>query len=173
MSRPTVEERFWAKVQRGDPDECWPWTAAAYRRGYGHFTLPGNRHITATRFALQLELGRPLTVNEVACHGCDNPVCTNPTNPGGRKHLFVGSYSDNSQDMVAKGRHVAVPQPGSANGRARLTEEQVLRIRLQHAAGEASATALALVYQVSTQTIYSIVNYKTWGHLAPPRERAA
>lgn len=172
MNRLPIEERFWAKVQRGDPDECWPWTGATYRRGYGHFTLPGKRHITATRFALSLEIGRPLTPEEVACHGCDNPVCTNPSNPGERKHLFVGSYSDNTQDMLAKGRHVYTRHPGSLNGRARLNEEQVLRIRLQHASGEGQ-TALAMAYNVSQATIRDIITNRTWRHLAPPKERAA
>ena len=30
----SVEERFWEKVDRRGPDECWPWTAYSDRYGY-------------------------------------------------------------------------------------------------------------------------------------------
>ena len=33
---PEVQERFWAKVSKGGPNDCWEWTAAT-TKGYGRF----------------------------------------------------------------------------------------------------------------------------------------
>ena len=30
-----IRERFWVKVDIGEPDECWNWKAAVQSRGYG------------------------------------------------------------------------------------------------------------------------------------------
>lgn len=38
------------------------------------------------------------------CHTCDNPKCLNP------KHLFLGTPKENTQDMMAKGRHFCQKQ---------------------------------------------------------------
>lgn len=157
----TPAERFEAKVDRiTTPDGCHTWTGGTYRRGYGRFAKPGGGGITATRYALELALGRALSAEEIACHGCDNPPCVRV----GDGHLFVGSLSDNTQDMVAKGRHVPQQLPGSANGNARLTEADVIAIRAAHAGGTPQVT-LAATYQVCVRTIFRVVNRLTWNHL--------
>jgi len=35
----TTEQRFWSKVDKRGPDECWPWTAASIPGGWGYFYL--------------------------------------------------------------------------------------------------------------------------------------
>lgn len=50
--RLTLVERFWAKVDRRRPDECWHWLATGSRNGYGQFD--GNM---AHRLAYELEVG--------------------------------------------------------------------------------------------------------------------
>lgn len=97
-------------------------------------------------------------------HHCDNPSCVNP------KHLFLGTQTDNMQDMMSKGRKTYVF--GEANGAAKLTKEQALSIRSRYRrclggrgfhAG--SAQVLSREYQVTPATILNIVRGKNWKHL--------
>ena len=52
----SLEDRFWAKVDKGGPDECWLWTGAL-SRGYGNLVIghSGNRY--AHRVAWELMVG--------------------------------------------------------------------------------------------------------------------
>jgi hypothetical protein len=92
------QTRFWSKVDRRGPDECWPWRACILRSGYGYFTQERTRKgLRAHRVALMLSLGRDIG-NLLACHTCDNRRCCNPA------HLWPGTSSENRLDASAKGR---------------------------------------------------------------------
>lgn len=41
----------------------------------------------------------PIPVGKIVMHACDNPRCIRPT------HLQLGTYKENTQDMMQKGRH--------------------------------------------------------------------
>jgi len=95
----TLAARFWAKVDRKSPSECWLWLADANypdHRGYGKFSVDG-RSVRAHRVAYELEVG-PIPAGKLVLHRCDVRRCVNPS------HLFLGTHSDNAQDAYRKGR---------------------------------------------------------------------
>lgn len=151
----TLESRFWAKVDRRDTDECWPWLAATNEHGYGVMRPDGHRAgatIKASRVSLILAGRDPGDLH--ALHTCDNPVCVNP------QHLFAGMQADNVADMHAKGRG----NIGSVNGQAKMTEVLVGDIRARVAAGE-TQKSLCKEYGITKGTMSYLVNGKTWRHV--------
>jgi hypothetical protein len=162
-----VEERFWAKVAQGDPDACWPWTAAIFKKtGYGQFHYQG-RPQGAHRVAWMLANGEELPSEIDVRHSCDNRPCCNPA------HLSKGTREDNMQDAVQRGRmsrgaaHSVsfVPARGERNGNSRLTQAQVDEIRRR--GGTISQRALAAEFGVSHRSIGKILIGQMW---APVKE---
>jgi hypothetical protein len=157
---PVAEEvirRFWAKVDRRGPDECWPWIGGfgGTRWGgkqYGVFRFEG-RTVTAHRVSWIIEHG-PIPEGMRVLHECDNPPCVNPGD------LFLGTQRDNIEDMVRKGRNAAVA--GERHYRAKLTEEQVVEIRRLRKEHGIAYKALAHRFGVCQQTIGWIVTGGTW-----------
>lgn len=152
----SVEARFWSKVERRGPDECWPWMAAKHDRGgYGLIRIDG-KLVRASRFSLEENLGRPLRPGMVARHRCDNPPCCNP------KHLLEGTQADNIHDAVSRKRH-----RHGENGAAKLTNESVLRIRHDVAAGK-THEHVAREYGISPAMASMVANGKRWAHIGGP-----
>lgn len=98
---PSQEEssRFWSKVHVLGLDDCWEWMAGRFKNGYGAFALRGCP-IGAHRFSFRDVRGVVQDGLHIL-HHCDRPPCVNPL------HLFAGTPQDNTNDMLAKGRHVA------------------------------------------------------------------
>ena len=92
--------RFWSKVDRREPGECWPWTGWRNhkRGGYGAFSIwPISSAIPAHRYAYERAHGA-IPAGLVVRHSCDNPPCVNPA------HLLVGTIADNWMDAILRGR---------------------------------------------------------------------
>jgi hypothetical protein len=155
--QPKLEDRFWSKVKKGKPLECWPWIAA-FRNNrvslkYGAFWLNG-RHQPASRVALILS-GVDVPEGMDVCHRCDNPPCCNPA------HLFVGTAQDNMDDKTSKSRQVM----GCRVHTAKLTAEDVLAIRAlkpEQPGQRGLAKALAEKYGVRQTHINDIWARRTW-----------
>lgn len=153
-------KRFSAKVRSGGPDECWLWLASKLPSGYGFFGWRGRVRL-AHRVAWELDTGQEPPPWLCVCHRCDNPACVNPA------HLFLGTKADNAADRDAKGRQAR--QRGETNGKAKLTEAQVLAIR----AAPGLLREIASDFGVTQQVISQIKRREIWRHLDAPGGAAA
>lgn len=88
--RTPLEVRLWAKVARGGPDDCWPWTASRTPKGYGRVNAGGRhgRRLQAHRVVYELVVG-PIPEGHDIDHLCENKACCNP------KHLEPVTRQDN------------------------------------------------------------------------------
>jgi hypothetical protein len=150
-------QRFWSKVDRRGPDDCWEWQGARDRDGYGQIMV-NYRRKRAHRLAWEIVAG-PIPAGMFVCHHCDNPPCVNFA------HLFLGTVDDNNRDMRDKGRdYTPDARFGEDHYRAKLTAEKVLEIRARVAAGEMQID-LAPEYGILESTISKVVNRQTWKHI--------
>ncbi len=152
-----LEARFWSKVDRRGDDECWPWTAARYSKGYGFFRIrghqPGRKGDTgqAHRMSWEMAYG-PIPEGRMVLHKCPgggNPACVNP------KHLKLGDNQENMGDMVEAGRSHA-PRGG------RLLRWQVEEIRRAYAAGEATQQRLADQFGITQRRVSQLILNPDW-----------
>jgi hypothetical protein len=152
---PTQEERFWAKVDIGHG--CWDWTAATRPGGHGVFFTGGGhkigRLVFAHRFAYELVNG-PIPPGAHVLHKCDNAPCVRPD------HLELGDHAKNMADAAARLRM----RRGHEHGMARLTENEVLKIRELSARGW-SRGKIGRRLGLPRSTVQAIVERRTWSWL--------
>jgi hypothetical protein len=148
----TVEDRFWSKVDKRGPNECWNWTGAINSSGYGSFRLDGKVG-SSSRTSYSLEYGE-IPVGLHVCHRCDNRPCVNPA------HLFLGTNEDNHLDKIAKGRQAR----GESAGIANLKESDVRALRDAARSGQ-TVTNLSKQTGIAYCTVYSAVHGMTWKHI--------
>lgn len=149
------EERFWSKVEKRGPDDCWIWTGQNSTSGYGSYKTLGGSMRSASREAYEMTHG-PQPQHFVVCHRCDNRLCCNPA------HLFLGTVADNNRDRDRKGRQVA-PR-GEQHTRATITEATVRAIRADYVAG-IHPKNIATTYGVTHAVAYQVATRRTWRHL--------
>jgi hypothetical protein len=170
-------ERFWSRVDRNGPvheglgSRCWLWTGSCFRghnAGYGQIKVRG-RNRQVHRFVWELTHETVIPQGLCVCHRCDTPRCCNPD------HLFLGTNAQNIADRDAKRRQARGERNGSAlyperrpvglrNGRAKLTEAQVLEVRARLTRGESRA-AIARSLAVSATHIRRIARGESWKSL--------
>ena len=132
---------------------CWVWGGSDRSKGYGRVRHEG-RYIAAHRGSYIVYRGE-IPEGMLVCHSCDNRICINP------KHLFLGTYKDNMQDMVRKGR--GRDQTGERSSTSKLTEIKVKVIRSAHPL--INGNALANIFNVDPSTICDIRKRRSWKHI--------
>jgi len=116
----SILDRLAAKSKHRPGTECLEWIGHRNEKGYGRIEVKG-RMFYVHRLAMELHLGRPLTLGEIVRHKCDNPRCWNPD------HLELGTIAENVADAVARKRH------GTSRKRRKallVMEVQVIKARL-------------------------------------------
>ena len=91
--------RFWAKVERRGPDECWEWIGALNDWGYGAI-WDGRRLVYAHRLSWLLH-GFVLSEGQDVDHLCFNRACVNP------RHLEAVTHLVNVRRAWARRKSVA------------------------------------------------------------------
>lgn len=149
----SLEKRFWNKVDRRSPSECWNWVGALEKSGYGYL---GNTMrqgaIKAHRLSYEIHIGK-IPAGMCVCHMCDNRQCVNPT------HLFLGTRTDNNHDRDRKGR--TNKMYGESNPKAKLTNANVVLIREMRNSGM-TQQSIADRFGISQNAVSRILNRKTW-----------
>jgi len=148
-----IDNRFMAKVDKGDSSSCWLWMGSLNNQGYGQL---GRRrhgkllHYQAHRYSFEMHNGH---IPDGLCvlHKCDRPRCVRPD------HLFLGTRGDNAKDRDLKGR----VQRGEQHYRAKLLDADVTSIRTFLTLGEKQKD-VAEFFGVAQQTISKIKNGETW-----------
>lgn len=146
--------RFWAKVDKRGPDECWGWLGLK-RGGYGRFKAVGGK-VIASRVAYALVKGA-IPLGLCVCHSCDNPACCNPA------HLFLGSHGENARDRDAKGRQAS----GERCALSKLKDADVRWARWEREHNGTSYAAIARKLGVTAPNVSAICTGKTWKHVLP------
>lgn len=149
--RVPLETRFWQKIAKSGPNECWIWNGALVLGGYGTIRMaaPSRKMVNTHRAAYELTHGS-IPDGMVVMHSCDNRRCCNPA------HLSLGTQLDNMADMHAKGRAAK----GMSHGMRKLTADDVREIRRR--LPNETHVALAREFGVTHPTITKINLGQRW-----------
>jgi hypothetical protein len=154
---PKLLAYFKQRALHATPEECWLWGGEITRHGYGRAHCDYQR-LAAHRLSWIIQFG-DIPDGLFVCHHCDVKRCVNPN------HLFLGTQSENIQDMIAKDRGRA--KPGERHPASKLTAEQVGFIRANYIFRhpEFGQAPLAKRFGVSSAKIGQVVHRKCWKHI--------
>lgn len=96
-----AEQKFWMRVDRRGPDECWPWLGGKCKSGYGMMRKSYFGIVVAHRIAYTLCVG-PVADDLELDHLCRNRGCVNPAHlepvpPKVNNHRGVGAAARNAK----------------------------------------------------------------------------
>lgn len=143
-------------------NDCWIWAGPIFSDGYGN-AGSGYPDQRAHRSSFILFNGK-IPKGSMILHVCDIPLCINP------QHLYLGDAKQNAKDALERGLHPKGPNPkksnpGGKNGRAKLSEKQVISIRKEYIFNENGAQKLARKYKISKRQVLNILKRETWKNI--------
>jgi len=150
-----VAARFWSHVHKREAGECWLWSGGQIKR-YGQTKVDG-KSIGAHRLSWIIANNADIPVGICVCHSCDVTACVNPA------HLFLGTTQENTKDRDIKGRHRVVF--GDKHYAAKLTTNDVVKIKALFAKGGISRRKIAKQYGVAHTVINHVINGSAWKHV--------
>ena len=149
--RGTLEERFEAKTMPIPECGCLLWIGACDRGGYGMISLDG-RNIQAHRIAWFLAYGQ-IPDGLHVLHKCDIRNCVR------HEHLFLGTNAENVADKKNKNRCSRCT--GGENGRAKLTDDLIRKIRLD----QRTLKEIGNEYGIHLAQVSLIKRRESWRHV--------
>jgi hypothetical protein len=150
--RGITREEFWEWFQTKlitTPTGCKEWNGCRFAQGYGVVRMNG-KNMKAHRISLEHHLGRQIREGMFVLHSCNNPPCCTP------EHLREGTHQENMDDKLRSGRQ----SRGEANGKSKLTIQQVEEIRVN--VNRLTQYQLAELYGVKRPCIAKIQRGKNW-----------
>lgn len=139
-------------------NQCIEWIASKDRCGYGKVCISRNGKETETKAhrASWLVYNGKIPNDKIVCHKCDNPSCIRI------EHLYLGTFKDNMQDKVKKGRHKG-PR-GETHHMAKISEIQAREILEMKGKGITSIE-ISKKYNICSSSVTGIWARRIWKHL--------
>lgn len=134
-------------------DECWLWSRATTKAGYGVFRDPiTGKNAYAHHYAYRLWVSPDLP--KIVRHKCRNRHCCNPD------HLEGGTHLENQHDRIRDG----TDNKGERHGNSKLTAEQVVEMRRLRREGW-SLEQLMMRYELTNSAVLHALDGTHWSHI--------
>ncbi|HVI92293.1 MAG TPA: hypothetical protein VM659_28645 [Dongiaceae bacterium] len=146
---PAEMEKFWHRVDRSAGWGCWRWLGGS--NGGRPVIVVAGRKFFARRVSWALIRGESIDGLDIRM-SCHDSKCVNPW------HMSLSTRVETARDNGKLGRAAY----GDRAGAAKLTEEQVSRIRRLLAIKLHDFNDLAAMFGVNKETIRAIAKGRTW-----------
>lgn len=132
---------------------CIEWQGATGKKGHGRINYGGRLY--SPHCVIWVAHHGQIPSGQLVCHKCDNPRCVNI------EHLFLGSFSDNVRDMIAKGRNSQ--KRGAQHKLATHTDADAIRVRELWLQGWSQREIVA-ISGCARAFIMKVLSGEIWSH---------